>query len=538
MLIDFREVDNGVTIETDVCIVGAGAAGITIARLLAATGSDICLLESGDLVPDRATQKLCAGDVIGLPADMLCAEQFRCFGGTTHKWSGYCQPLDRLDFEARDWVDNSGWPITLTDLLPWYRRAQTVCELGPFRYQSATWEEHGLALPSLRSESLEYRFWQLSPPTRFGEVYRENLARLSNVRVFLNATVIGIELREDRSGISFVTAAAMGGNRARIHATHFVIACGSIETARLLLESGVAGTRAEDHGGGAVGRFFMTHAQITVGTVFPTHGLEGYRALFDSLPLYRPAFRHSGNGDLVIGFGVAAPFQRANKTLNCSLRLVPIPVPSYNALREVYGDVFAGRRPRELVKRLGSALLDLDGFLEAMYQRVANGQPRVSAFAILATVEDAPNPQSHVSLTSKRDTLGMRRVLVDWRLTPQCKDTLRQATKLLSDAAPRLGLGQVQTEKWLNDDDAWPAALQGGLGHHVGTARMSDSPATGVVDRNCRVHAMSNLFVAGGAVFATSGSANPMLTIVALALRLADHIEKRLKRSRNVSRER
>ena len=146
----------------------------------------------------------------------------------------------------------------------------------------------------------------------------------------------------------------------------------------------------------------------------------------------------------------------------------------------------------------------------------------------LCAAEQAPNPDSRVSLVEERDALGLPRIALDWRLTELDKRSLQAGHQAVALELGRTGLGRLQIEDWLTADvTTWTPTLTGGH-HHIGTTRMSEDPARGVVDGDCRVHGIANLYVAGSSVFPTSGSANPTLTVVALALRLAAHLEQRL----------
>ena len=160
---------------------------------------------------------------------------------------------------------------------------------------------------------------------------------------------------------------------------------------------------------------------------------------------------------------------------------------------------------------------------------------------VMIRAEQAPNPDSRVRLSGTRDALGLPRADLDWQFTEQDKHTLRRLAEALDAELVRLGLGRFEAESWLYDGGlAWPVDPTVGnhpIGgyHHMGTTRMSDDPQAGVVDRNCRVHGYRNLYVAGSSVFATSGWANPTLTILALVHRLKDHLVSRKVAARSAS---
>jgi choline dehydrogenase-like flavoprotein len=187
MLIDFRGGQLGGELDADLCIIGAGAAGIAIAREFTGTHRSVIVIESGGLTFDEQVQDLYAG--VNPREDFsLSTSRFRMFGGTTSVWGGWCAPLDDLDFQRREWVANCGWPIRRSDLLECYARAQQVCKLGRFRYTVPEWPSLAAGALTLDRAKLEHRLWQLSPPARFGVVYRSELEQARNVRVVLNAT--------------------------------------------------------------------------------------------------------------------------------------------------------------------------------------------------------------------------------------------------------------------------------------------------------------------------------------------------------------
>ncbi|HEU4616718.1 MAG TPA: FAD-dependent oxidoreductase, partial [Gammaproteobacteria bacterium] len=270
MIIDARGVAEGTRLDADVCIIGAGAAGITLARELAGGPLDVCLLESGGLTPDARTQALYEGKNVGWPYYSLDALRLRFFGGTTNHWGGVCRPLDDIDFAARSWVPSSGWPFGKAELDPYYRRAHEVCQLGPYDYDVAAIEDASRQRFHLDAARLETTMCQYSPPTRFGQVYREALERAPNVRTYLYANAVDLVPVESGRALSHVQAATLEGARFTVHARRFVLATGAIENARLLLASNGnrAGGLGNDHD--LVGRFFMEHLSFPAGLLVPT----------------------------------------------------------------------------------------------------------------------------------------------------------------------------------------------------------------------------------------------------------------------------
>lgn len=503
-------------IEADICVIGAGAAGITIACEFIGSRTKVCVLESGGLELDSETQHLYDGEVIDEFSFPLESSRLRYFGGTTNHWGGLCRPLDEIDFEERDYIARSGWPIGLNDLAPFYERAQEYCELGPFTYDADTWRHdfhEPLELDSARVVSTG--LFQQGPPTRFGDVYREDLRKASNVHVWLQANMIDFDLSEDLKTVQAVQAASLSGKSFRVRAHAFVLATGGVENARLLLNAN--GKKGLGNGHDIVGRFFMDHALIPVSGEVSANAPDRWRF-----------YRKMGAPEVIYQgyFQPAFEVQRDEELLNCGLRVGSLNVEESTgiaALRRILGSLRQGSLPEDLFGEIREVFSDLDTVAERAYHRVAGSPPR-----ILETnfwIETPPDPESRVRLIDEKDALGLQRVQLDWRLPSDFKRHYVRAHQLLGQELGRAGLGRLRMKYGGEDDD--PLSAVRTAFHHIGTTRMHEDPRHGVVDSNCRAHGISNLFVAGSSVFPTSGHANPTLTIVALALRLADHLDAR-----------
>lgn len=487
MLIDARKLSPGTRIDADVCIVGAGAAGISIARELRGLALRICLLESGGLTPEDATQGLYRGTNLGRRYFRLDRTRTRFFGGSTNCWMGFCRPLDADDFEKRDWISDSGWPFGGDTLLPYYRRAQSVCRLGPFRYRGdecATPQLPQLAFPD---GDVVTRCFQIAP-TRFGEIYRDEITGAANIDTYLHTNVVELEPGEAGGAIARVHARTLAGNDLRFHPKVVVLATGGIENARILLASRRVQTSGLGNQNDLVGRYFMEHPHTLTGEFLPSGPVR--------LGLYRT---HRRGGVAVLGvLALSEAVRRREGLANFTASLgAPQPLDPFEGdLATTVAGVDGGRAPSADVK-----------------------------YVLSNECEQVPNPESRVVLAYERDPLGMNRVELKWRLSAQDKSSLRRSHELLARGLGRAGVGRLKLTLDA-DDEAWPADLNGAR-HHMGTTRMHPDPRRGVVDADGRVHGTANLFVAGSSLFPTSGSANPTLTIVALALRLADRLKER-----------
>lgn len=488
MFLDARGVSDGSVLHADVCVIGAGAAGITIARELTGRNLQVLVLESGGLAVEQATQDLAAGEVAGHAYPPLDSARLRVFGGTTAHWNGWCRPLDSVDFERRPGIPHSGWPIGLDELEAYYVRAQPVCQLGPFDYRGEQWARTtGAPLLKLGTETFETSVFQFSPPTRFGEVYRQELAAAPNVRVLLHANVTLIAAAENGRSVERLEVATLTGRRFHVRARRYVLACGGIENARLLLVSRI--------GGATVGRFFAEHPHSPVGlAVLPVQ----------TAPFYDGEVS-SGSTRLRAALATTPQLARTRTLLRASITFDPVETDPYIDHDD--------EREQELAA-FGRDVASVAGSLE-------DGPFRV--YALYMRTEQAPNPESRVTLADQRDALGLRRARLEWRLSDLDRRSTERVVALLADTAGRLGIGRVFSRP-ASEGGFWQRV--GGGFHHMGTTRMGSEPRTAVVDRDCRVHGVENLFVAGSSVFVISGYANPTLTIVALALRLADRLAR------------
>lgn len=483
-----HDVTHGSTLSADVCIVGGGAAGITIALRLRQSGRSVLLLESGGVERDGRTDDLARGTVSGIRAFTLEQHRARVLGGSTSLWSGWCMPLTPEDFEPRHWIPHSGWPIRYPDVVPYYRRAQRLLELGPFQYAPTVISER-VDRPLLKTVSMRLAssVFQYSPPTHFGTVYRQQLAEAPDVRVLLHANLTDLLLEDTKHRVKRCEVAALEGPSFRVEAGDFVLAAGGVENARLLLASEIGDTND------LIGRFFMEHPHYYWGVAWirtPEAVDDGfYRPRQDELEDVDGSRRETElRGALTLARDVLAT--EGLPDFSATLEDTPL-----DALET--GDIDPSTA-RALLPRSAGRLL----------QR------------LLIRAEQTPDPESRVTLGSARDALGMRRAHLRWQIRREDLVSYKRAFTILGAE-----LGQLGGRVWAPADakGQFVGAVEGG-GHHIGTTRMATSPASGVVDRNCRVFGIDNLYAAGSSVFTTGSRANPTLTIVALAERLADHL--------------
>jgi choline dehydrogenase-like flavoprotein len=519
MIIDARTVPQGTIVETEVCIIGAGAAGIALAREFIDAPFRVALLESGGMEIDFDTQELYEGQSIGLPLDPLTLSRLRYFGGSTNHWGGYCLPLDPIDFEEREDFAYHGWPFPKSELDPWYARAQTVCKLGPFDYRPSSWGISANKIPPpFSGPYFETKVLQENP-VRFGPDYVAELRRAPRVTVYLYANAFNLDGGDNDAAIKELAVKTLSGNHLTVRARFYVLATGGIENARLLLASGRAGGNGLGNGHDLVGRFFMLHLVYSAGTIVPSNPHMNFD--FQTKGTWVP-----GTFRIDPLTGLSAPSMRAmhlpSILMGWLFQFSPV-VGAVEALKRIVGTEGPGG---SRLTDLGRVIGNFEGVASFALRKALFGEGiPIESIDVWCNSEQQPNPQSRVSLGSQRDALGMPEVVVDWQLVAEDRSKAAATNRLLGAEVGRAGFGRLRSA--FGADDAWPTDFQGNQ-HQMGTTRMHRDPALGVVDENCRVHGLANLYIAGSSVFPTGGASNPTLTIVALALRLAGHLKEQL----------
>jgi choline dehydrogenase-like flavoprotein len=529
---DARQLSAGTTLETEICIVGAGAAGITLGLALRESGFGVLMLESGGLELEEATQALYQGENRGIDDFDLDVSRLRFFGGSTNHWAGWCRPLEPVDFTHKDPSDLRTWPLRRTDLDRYYDVAQTLCELGPRAYDDLLpWlKATGLTALGFDPTRLRTALVQISPPTRFGTRYREDLERAGNVTVCLHANVLEIQTDAEATHVTGLRASSLDGPPFNVSARIVVLATGGLENARLLLLSNRVRKSGLGNEHDLVGRYYMDHPWITG---------AGYAAFASPIPDLRLYTDETAAlGTTIFGALTAGSAEEGSGGFRVLLRPSRRIVEGVDSLRTIGQAIRTFHSPKEgFWYHLEKVLADYDAVVDATYKTVFGarnglfnspepGKRPITGATLDVNVEQLPNPDSRVTLSNSRDKFGQNRLVLDWRPGTAEKRTIRRALELLAAEFGRAGIGRVRISS-MPDGDAWPPNLQGSR-HHMGTTRMSDNPRTGVVGQNCRVHGIANLYIAGSSVFPGCGYANPTLTIVALALRLGDELKRQL----------
>ncbi len=541
MFIDARGVNDNITVSADLCIIGGGAAGIAIAREFIGKPVQVILLESGGITPDAATQSLYAGENIGLSCVGPEVSRSRFLGGSTNCWGGWCRPLDRIDFTKRPWMPNSGWPFGRDELQSYYEKSQALLQLGPYEYEPNYWSSElagqNVSFFPIKGDRIVNVVDQFSPPARLGQLYRQQLEAAANVRVFLHANTTELETNTAASRVNRIRVATLDGVTFFIAPKTVVLCTGGIENARLLLNSNRTQATGLGNGHDLVGRYFMDHPALRTHRVRLTDQRQ-HRRLYDNSLVGTRRGLHLHDLRIAAHVAPSEQLQRQARLPNSRTFLYASYFDSTSAtyialkaIRQQMNDrkrfgVPLGRAAREIARNLPTILFRAPQAALALLDTWLDPKFIKRDFYLETVIEPIPNPDSRVTLSPVRDRLGMNQIRLDWRLTEQDKQNFILSQRLVREEMERQNL-IVTCDPQDEPTNSWPEGIRG-CWHHMGTTRMDPDPRKGVVDADCRVHGVSNLFIAGSSVFPTPGSDIPTMTIVALALRLCRKIEAAL----------
>ncbi|MEC4880693.1 MAG: GMC family oxidoreductase [Scytonema sp. PMC 1070.18] len=533
MLQDINQFKSGTPFETDICLVGAGAAGIDISRFFNGTDNSVLLVESGDIKYKPEVQKLYKMKCIGknirdggykLTDDLAQFKgecRIRMFGGTTNIWSGKWKMLDPVDFAKKNWVPFSGWPICYDELLPYYQEiAQEYSIPDAIKYLLEKQETEIKQSLLGKTQDIKYTIHCTEePPTNFGKAFYRELEESSNVTVLFNANAYELILSDEHNRIEQLTLKSLDGKEYSVIAKVFILTCGGLENARLLLASNKQMTTGIGNSKDLVGRFYMDHPKGRLGIIKP---LSSYL-----LPKYFHLEPKLGKS-FTVGFSLAPAKQQQCKTFNHNLYLEPVydnKIRLFFAILDKLKTAFNQRNYYQLMKAGKEFIIKFSIFYKIVI-KIMLGKPinEVIHYEIAHYLEQSPNYESRLFLGEEVDTLGMRKITIDWRLSSLDQEYffnfLDEIKKVFSEI--KFGEMMIDEEKFKNLNFVKDAS------HHMGTTRMGSTPDDGVVDFNCKVFGIDNLYIAGSSVFPTGGNANPTYTILALSRRLCHHLKIQL----------
>jgi choline dehydrogenase-like flavoprotein len=531
MIIDLEQAGDLVPCRSSVCIAGAGAAGICLALELAKSGVSVALLESGGWNEEPATQDLYASEVTGVPHAGIHKGRFRVLGGSTTHWAGQILELDSNNFDIRPWIANSGWPFPKQVLAPYYLRALELEGLASVVSEDeAIWESIHCAAPNF-GEDLAPFFSRWCPEPNFVRLHGQELHYSRNITVYLHANLCEMQLAESQESLIGLRCRTLGGRYATFTADHYVFCLGGIESARVLMQPLARAHTAPWNAHDVVGRYFQDHIDATLLEIKP-RSRRLLHQWFDNV--YRSSFKYHPYVKL-------SP--RAQERLQClaisaSFSFDSAKTEDYEEFVGVAKQALRGNfRDAKLARVAG--YLPLSGFMvRKALRRILQGRGyNASDRGVFLRFhsEQTPNKESRIELSSERDAIGMFRSRLQWAVTDQEIDTMQQFARVIGQEFRLGGFAEVIPDPSLDVGGSELISRFEDSYHHMGATRMANSPQWGVVDANLRLFGVRNGYVCSSSVFPTSGFSNPTHTIIALAVRLSEHLGKLTQGSMNQS---
>ena len=534
--------------DCDVCVVGAGPVGIALALACEQNGMSVLVLESGKEQPDRFAAALAAGHAVDADRHAPTGiAMFRGLGGTSRWWGGRCVPLDDIDFMQRAHVPNAAWPIPYQEVARWFEAAASFFGIGPARFTAAP--AASAAFGDIRCDQLE----RWTPEIDAGRRHRSSLAQSRRVTVVMGATVTELLLADDNRRVTGLTVADKS-RTVRIAPPRIVLACGGLETTRLLLRAqqqrpGLFGGRD-----GALGRGYMGHISGKIADLVfadPAAAKE-YDFFLDDGVFARRRFTlapEAQQRDRLLNIALwidNPPFhQPSHRNGVLSLVWLALAIAPIGRLLAAEGVRLShlGPPPHQWTSHLSNVMRSPWSTLReiaAIAQARLLSKPRRPGFLVRSSdgryalhyhAEQLPMRESRISLSDRKDALGVPQLDIDLRFTEIDARSVLQAHELLDQSLRQAGLGRLAYR--VSADSRMASILQQAKDgyHQMGTTRMGLTPEDSVVDARCRVHGTENLYVSSSSVFPTSGQANPTFADVALALRLAAQLADEARKS-------
>lgn len=553
MMIDARTLPADQVIRTEVCIIGSGPAGLTLAHEFAGQNFRVCLLESGGLeLPDPGTASLSEVETVGDFQQVMPDGRNRRFGGNSSYWGIRLdheqlglrhRPLDEVDFEQREWLPYSGWAFERSHLLPYYKRAHQVLKMGDFAYDPEDWEDAQTKRLPLIGDRVRTSMFRFSEAKTFFEDYRQEIDQAPNITTYLHANAVELETSETAQTVHRVRVACLTGNQFWVNAKIVILAAGAIANTHLLLNSDQVQSEGLGNSHDLVGRFFMDHPLILGGTFIPSKP-----QLFNETALYD--LRRVNDTPVMGALSLADAAIRHEQVLNITAWLFPRPKrfqPSaaMSSLKDLIKLRGFKQGPKQALSHLYDVVTGVGDIAGSVYDKVtrkpqpfwsnlstggwshlqSRREKAYGVFEVLQMAEQAPHWDNRVTLNRNLDKLGRRQVQMQTHWHEEDIRSFKRGQQIIADELARAGLGQFVFDR---DENDMPRVQSAGASHHMGTTRMHVDPKQGVVDANCRVHGVSNLYIASSSVFPTGGYANPTLTIVALSIRIADQVKSQM----------
>jgi choline dehydrogenase-like flavoprotein len=507
MIIDLRELNELDAVQSDICVIGGGASGIAIANEFNNSKFNTVVLESGSLNYDSKIQELYDGELtysgFGFKKNssgVLTNDRLRYFGGTTGHWGGMVAPFDDIDFKQRTWVPNSGWPFNRNDLIPYYNRASKLLGIPKYNFDSLSNYNSFRNFTNSSEETINTKLFfdaSTGKKLRFGDIFLKQFKDSKNIRLFLNATVTNLKVNHEGRFVESLIVNKNNPNEKKItiKSKVYILSCGAIENARILLLSDSVFKNGLCNDNDLVGRFFQQHG-YTPNINNHIHMLINNKKIFDLYGVHK--FKNTN----AWGFLTLSPkLQEKNKLLN-----------SYFSINN-WSPIIEDDKITRSMKR---------NYIKFLNNLGINSPNKWYSVKSVMLHEQEPNFYNRVSLSDDRDWLNQRKVKITSQISDLQIQTMISTFRVFGNFLGQNFLGKVRIESDIKELFESP----GTQGHHIGTTRMSASSSNGVVDQNCKTHSIDNLYIGGSSTFPTGSATNPTFTILAMSIRLADHLKQ------------
>ena len=515
-LLDLHEANGDEFPEPEVCVIGAGAAGIVLATELARHGKRVVLLEGGGQELEGDSQALYEGATVGHRHEGIRTGRYRTYGGTTTRWGGQLLELDREDFVAREWVPGSGWPLSKGELDPFYRRALSVEGMtGVETDDEQVWRRLGSAPPDV-GEHLRQYFTRWAPEPNFARLHEATLERSANLMVYLHANAV--ELMLDAAGLRVraVKCRTLAGKETEFRAGSFVLCMGGIETVRFLLQP----HRNPWSSHPLLGRHFQDHPATVSASIRVLDGRR-FQYYFSNARVggwkYHPRLKPT------------AEVQRRERLLDATAAPFATETEAMVRVKIAAKALVNGRLQSLRANDVVTAVTHFPAMMQRTWHVARHGRihfPSDAPLVLGVQCEQEPLGKSSLRLINERDALGLLRVAVDWQISDLELRTVLRSTQLVQSWLHDRKIAEVTIDPELENNLADFRSKCHDSSHHMGGVRMGKESSEGLVDSHLRLHGTDNVYVCSTGVFPTSGTSNPTHTVIALAVRLADALAR------------
>ncbi|MRI02115.1 hypothetical protein GH721_16340 [Kriegella sp. EG-1] len=515
------ETSTEVSYKADICIIGSGAAGFACALSFLKNKHSVILLEGGLHEFNAQAADIHQAEISGFKHGGIHEARERIVGGTTTTWGGQALPFMKEDFEKRAFIPNSGWPISFEELAPYYKKAEDILgtdQTIPFTFKP--WKDWGVKNLDFNTSILEPIITKWCQIPNFQTQHGEKIKNSKQIQLLTNANVTEI-LPDSNNAVAALTIKSLSGKTGAIKAKYYIAAGGAFETVRLFLNSKKFHPSGLGNENNLVGRYIFDHVAATVGQILPK-SRNAFQNIFDTfykngfkyLPRLKLNPEHAIKNQILFASAQIVFTTKADSTLELSKELFSFLIQKQFPKKYVYAFL---KKPSRLIE-----------LLAIVYRWKFNKRgtsPKKGSIWLEVHSEQEPNADSKIILSDKRDVLGMQRINLKWSISDVTIKTIRKMALITAKEMQNSDIAHVKLKDWITNKNLNFANQLTDTYHQAGGLKMSNYRKNGVVNENCMVYGVENLYIASSAVFPSSSFSNPTMTIIALAIRISEKID-------------